>query len=268
MTPPARHAPRITPGAALRWSLVAWGLGHLLLGRRRPAAALFAAEVIGLAVVAAATVAFSDTTWYLLSFVLGCAFIGAWVAEATWAYRTAQRMHGAVAPAAPRSPAAAITWLALPLLAWGTGFWLFAGQGSSAAAVLDRFLTRWPSAGASAGWGTDLSTQPDQLRVTALSAIDRLRVLCDAKQLSSDCGAGGPNLLRAVRIRIADDRDETATAVAEAVRYVRRPSLFFGMVAGTEIVPVADETVLTLRLSAQPAVLGARRWTIVSASAG
>ena len=43
-----------------------------------------------------------------------------------------------------RSPAATIAWLALPLLAWGTGFWLVAAEGSTPAAALDAFVERWP----------------------------------------------------------------------------------------------------------------------------
>jgi hypothetical protein len=62
--------------------------------------------------------------------------------------------------------------------------------------------------------------------------------------------------------------------VAEAVHYERRDSTFLGLFAGTELVPVADQRVLTLELAARPVELpgggdiGAVSWELVDASAG
>jgi hypothetical protein len=66
------------PGRVLGLSLAAWGLGELAMGRRYAGSSWLLAEVVGLAVIGLATWLLRDTTWYLVPFVLGMAFIGVW----------------------------------------------------------------------------------------------------------------------------------------------------------------------------------------------
>jgi hypothetical protein len=81
-----------------------------------------------------------------------------------------------------------------------------------------------------------------------------------------------PDRLRDVRFTIVDESGTRATAVAEAIHYERRPSSFLGVFAGSELVPVADERLLTLELAAVPVPLpgggdiGAVRWELVDAT--
>jgi hypothetical protein len=258
------------PGRVLRLSLLAWGLGDLVAGRRYAGSSWLLAEAIGLGTVALATWLFADTTWYLLPFVLGMAFLAAWGAQAIRAYHRAQRFAGqATPPTSRRSPAAAAAWLTLPLLAWGTGFWLIGGTGSSPAAVTDRFLSGWADATAGsmpAAWGPDLATNPAALSAAAVTATARLRELCAAGTLPSDCADDAANLLRDVRIRLETVGADRATAVAELVRFERRPTRVLGLFDATELAPVALEEILRLDLAARPAAIGAQRWAVVAAT--
>ncbi len=138
------------PGRVLRLALVAWGFGDLAMGRRARGVALLVAELIGLVLIVASTILLSDTTWYLVPFLVGMAFIVAWTVQAVAAFLRAQRLQGAIPPPSSRSPAAAAAWLTVPLLFWGTGFWLFAAESASPDAVLNAFVTEWP----------DVATQP------------------------------------------------------------------------------------------------------------
>jgi hypothetical protein len=255
------------PGRVLRLAVIAWGLGDLVLGRRLAAIAWLLAEALGLVLVVVVTILFADTTWYLLPYLAGMAFIGAWTAQAVAAYRRAGRQAGSVEAVPTGSPAAVIAWLTVPLLAWGTGFWLFAADAATPGAVLDRFVTAWPAVNAR-GWDPDLAEQPNALSDAATVARDRLRELCAAGQLADDCAAAPGNLLRDIRIRLTSESATRASAVAEVVRFERRPSRFLGIFAATELVPVPIEAVLRLELGARPAGWGAARWTIVTAAPG
>ena len=267
----ARTEVRATaPGTVLRLALVAWGLGDLALGLRARAAAWLAAEVAAALLVAYLTVSLGDSTWYLLPFLAGIAFLAAWVLQAVASYRRAQQAQGAIGPTPPRSPAAAVAWLCLPLLAWGTGFWLVAGGGSGPAAVVDRFETAWPQAvgGGSldASLGLDAASQQ-----ASREALHDLTDLCAAGRLSSDCADATGNLLRDVRFTLTQRSGDAATVVAQVVTYERRPSRFLGLFAATDLVAVPQETILVMLLRAEPAPLiagldvGARRWHVVSA---
>ena len=242
------------PERALRLALVGWGLGDLAMGRRRAAVAWLALEAAALAALAAATQLFADTTWYLVPFLLGVAFLVGWAAKAIATYRRARALQGA-APTAPlRSPATSIAWLALPLLVWSTGFWLFAAERATPAAVIDRFVADWPE-------------RPANVLDDPTIALANLRSMCEAGELAPDCGEATENLLRDVRITITDQGATSATAMAELVEYQRRPSTLFGIFEGSELVPVPIASVLRLELEARPAALGAREWVIVNAEA-
>jgi hypothetical protein len=255
-----------TPERALRLALVGWGLADLSMGRRRAGFAWLALEAVALAGVTATTIVLSDTTWYLVPYILGVAFLVTWAGQAVAAYRRAKSLHGASTTRA-RSPAATVAWLTLPLLAWGTGFWLIAAEAATPAAVLDRFVSRW----------ADLEPMEPALfeRISggpfvdreAAEALWRLRELCDAGRLADDCGDATENLLRDVRLTVTGLDGTHATANAELVDYQRRPSRLFGIFEGSELVPVPVESVLRLELEAVPAALGAREWVIVNAEA-
>ena len=56
------------------------------MGRRGPGIALLMAELIGLALVVASAILLSDTTWYLVPFLVGMAFIVVWSIQAVAAF--------------------------------------------------------------------------------------------------------------------------------------------------------------------------------------
>lgn len=258
------------PGRVLRLSLLAWGLGELAAGRRYAGSSWLLAEAIGLAAVGLSTWVFASTTWYLLPFALGMAFLGVWGAQAVLAYRWAQHAAGqATPPTSRRSPAAAAAWLTLPLLAWGTGFWLIAADAASPAAVADRFLSGWTDAAADASglaWDDALAQDPSALASAAASASGRLRTLCATGRLPADCADDPANPLRDVRIRIEMRGSDRAIAVAELVRFERHPTRFLGLFDASELAPVAIEEILRLDLAARPAAIGAKRWMVESAT--
>jgi hypothetical protein len=255
------------PGRVLRLAILGWGLGDLALGRRLAGAVWLIAEAAALAAVAALTALFADTTWYLLPFLAGMGFIVAWAAQAVAAYRRARRSGGAYPTAPTGSSAAAVAWLAVPLLAWGTGFWLFGAEAATPGAVLDRFVTAWPTADARA-WDASLAERPTRLGDAAAAARERLRELCAGGMLAEDCGEAPENLLHDIRVRITAETSASATALAEVVRFERRPSRFLGIFDASELVPVPTEPILRLELATRPAWLGAARWTIVNAEPG
>lgn len=243
MTPP-------DPGRVLRWALVAWGLGHLAIGRRRVGLVLLAAELVAALLVAWLTIGLADTSAYLVPFLAGVTFIVAWAWQAIVAYRAAHAMQAARPPTPERSPAAAIGWVSLPLLLWGTGFWLIGAHAATPASVLDRFVTEWSAGNLESSW-------PAQVRAEASVAAARLGT--------------GPDRFRGVRVQVIRETERRATAVAEAIHYERSASRFLWIFAGSELVPVADERVLTFELEAVPVELlgggdiGAVRWELVAA---
>jgi hypothetical protein len=258
-----------TPGRVLRLAVLAWGLGDLALGRSAAGLAWLVCEALALAAVAVTTLLFVDTSWYLLPFLLGVLFLVAWAGQAVLVYRRAQRVQGAIAPASARSPALTIAWLAVPLLVWATGFWLVAADAATPDAVMDRFVSDWTAAaGGDANAFRGLADDPRELDGAAAAGLDRLMRLCRAGELAEDCSAAPENLLRDVRVRIDPSGETRATAVAELVSFERRPSTILGFIQATELVPVPREPILTVRLVAEPAAMGAVRWTIVNAEPG
>jgi hypothetical protein len=75
-----------------------------------------------------------------------------------------------------------------------------------------------------------------------------------------------------MRVSLVGRAADEAIAVAEAIHYERRPSRFLWLFPGTELVPVAEDTLLTLELAGHPVELpgggdiGALRWELVSAA--
>ncbi len=256
-------------GLVLRRALIGWGLGDLALGQRRAAAAWLTAELLAAALVAWLVIGLAETTAYLVPFLAGCAFLGVWVLQAALAYRRARAARGETGPAPVGSPAAAIAWLALPLLVWGTAFWLVGGQAGTPGAVLDRFETAWPDVEAHQ-LPASLASDPADVTQEARSALATLHADCAARG-GSDC-SGALGLLRDLRISVTDRGDGTATALAQVVTFERRPTTILGFISGTELVPVPQRTVLTLELATVAAPLpggvdvGAHRWQIVNAS--
>ena len=241
------------PGRVLRLALLGWGLGHLVLGRTAVGWGLLAAEVVGALLVAWLTIGLASSSAYLVPFLAGVAFLVAWAWQAVSAYRTARAMQPDQAETAERSPAVAIGWLSLPLLAWATGFWLVAADAATPAATIDRFVTDWSG-------GT-------------LAEDDRWPAGVIAAVVQADATLGtGPERLRDVRFSVVERSGDRALAVADAVHYERRPSTFLGIFAGTELVPVPDDRILTLELAAVPVELpgggdiGAVRWELVDAA--
>jgi len=241
------------PGRVLRRALVAWGLGHLAIGRRRTGYGLLVAELVSALLLTWLTIGLAATSTYLVPFIAGVGFLVTWAWQAVDAYRSAHALQAARPPTPERSPAAAIGWLSIPLLLWGTGFWLIGAHAATPAAVLDRFVADWSAGALGPTW-------PAAIRAEAAVAEARLGT--------------GPDRFRDVRIQIVREDDRGATAVAEAIHYERRASSFLGVFAGSELVPVADARVLSLLLEAVPVELpgggdiGTVRWELVAADAG
>lgn len=241
---------RTDPGRVLRLALVGWGLGHVAVGQAGLGRGLLLAEAVWLFLIAWLTAGLASSSAYLLPYLAGCGFIAAWAWQAVDAYRRALRLQGAIPPTPARSPAAAIGWLSLPLLAWGTGFWLVGAQAATPAAALDTFVTAWSADRLTAEWPSPV-----------VAAADRA-----ARSLTD-----GADRLRNVRLRVTSRSADRATAVAEAVHYQRRESRLLGVFSGTQLVPVADRRVLTVELAAEPVELpgggdiGAVRWRVVGA---
>jgi hypothetical protein len=262
-----------SPVSVLRRSLLVWGLGELALGHARAGAAWLVAEVIGLAGVAWLSAGLLTTTWYPLPFVAGSLFLGAWALQAVSSYRRARQLLDPGEALAPRGPAAAVTWLSLPILAWGTAFWLVAASAATPAAVLDRFESAWPDvASGSSTFAASLAADPAGLATEAGAAYAALQAACRSGQLTADCATSPENLLRDVRISIVHEDATSATALVEIVSFERRPSSFLGIFSATDLVPVPQETLLRIELDAVPAALpgglrlGARTWQILNAT--
>lgn len=243
--------PSPDPGRVLRRALLAWGLGHLVLGRVTVGRALIVAEAVAILLIAWLAAGLADSSAYLVPFLAGAAFVVVWAWQAVDAYRIARGLEQASPPAPVRSPAAAIGILSVPLLLWGTGFWLVAAHAATPAAVLDRFVTAWTR---------DELTAPDWPRP----------VIDEAREAATSLGAGADRF-RDVRVRITRQDGDRATAVAEAIHFERRPTRFLWVFPGSELVPVADDRVLSLELAAVPVELpgggeiGAVRWELVAA---
>ena len=248
---------------------MAWGLGHLALGDVRVARRLLAAEAVAAIGLSAVTPALLDGTAYLVPFVLGMAFIVAWGAQAIAAYRAAQRVQGATGPAEPHSPAATIAWLGVPLLAWGTLFWLGAARNASPPAVLDGILAHWNELTTDATAPPWLAMDARALSRDVRAASQRLVELCRTHRIDGDCGGAPDELLHDVRFRILTADNDGATALLELVRYERRSTTFLGFVRGATTVPVPSEALLRVRLAALDGgrvlgwPLGDRRWRVV-----
>jgi hypothetical protein len=86
--------------------------------------------------------------------------------------------------------------------------------------------------------------------------------------LADDCAGTPESLLHDIRVRITAETSTRATAVAEVVRFERRPSRIFGIFDANELVPVPTAPILRLELATRPSALGAARWTIVNAEPG
>jgi len=258
------------PGSVLRLALLAWGLGDLALGRRTAGIALLIAEIAAAGVVGYLFIGLADTTWYLVPFVAGVLFLVVWAAQAAVAYRSALRSQAA-AGGPPSRAAAVMAWLTIPVLVWGTGFWLVSGSAAGPAAAVDRFERSWPSLAAGGRLDPQLGVDA-RVSAAAAAALSALQRLCAGGTLSSGCSSSGRDLVRDVRIGLTTAGSDAATAAVTVVAFERRPSQFLGIFGGTDLVPVPRQTLLTLHLRAFPAPLpgglqlGAQRWRIVDAA--
>ena len=258
------------PGSVLRLALLAWGLGDLALGRRTSGVAWLMAEIVAAGLVAYLFIGLANTTWYLVPFVAGALFLVVWATQAAVAYRSALRGQAA-ADGSPSRAAAAMAWLTIPLLAWGTGFWLVSGSASGPAAAVDQFESSWPSLAAGGRLDPQLGVDAKG-SATAAAALSILQRLCARGTLSSGCSASTRDLLRDVRIALTTAGSDMATATVTVVAFERRPSQFLGIFGGSDLVPVPRQTLLVLHLRAFPAPLpgglqlGAQRWRIVDAT--
>ncbi len=243
------------PGRVLRRALLAWGWGHLLLGRTAIGRALLVAELGSIVLLAWLTVGLADTSAYLVPFLAGIVVLLAWAWQAVAAYRGAQASQPAH-PAEPqtpeRSPATAIGWLSIPLLAWGAGFWLIGAHAATPAATLDRFVSAWTAG--------------------ELEADEWPPSVIEAASEAEDSLGTGPDRFQDVRFSIVEKSADDALALGESVHFERQETTMLLIFSGSELVPVADEQLLSLELAALPVELpgggdvGAVRWELVDAT--
>jgi hypothetical protein len=239
-------------GRVLRRALVAWGLGHLALGRTTAGRWLLVTELGAIGLLGWLVAGLADTSAYLVPYLAGVLFLVAWAWQAIDAHRLAREREPARSEPVP-SGAVAIGWLAVPLLVWGAGFWLVGAADATPAAVLDRFVVAWTAD------GLDDDRWPSDVVREARDAADML--------------GGGAARFRDVRIRIVEEDGRSAVAIAESVHFERRRTAVLGIFPGSELVPVADDVVLRLELVADDVPLpgggeiGAVRWSIVEARA-
>ena len=164
-----------------------------------------------------------------------------------------------------------MAWLTIPVLVWGTGFWLASGSAAGPAAAVDRFERSWASLAAGGRLDPQLGVDA-RVSAAAVAALSALQRLCAGGTLSSGCSSSGRDLVRDVRIGLTTAGSDAATAAVTVVAFERRPSQFLGIFGGTDLVPVPRQTLLTLHLRAFPASLpgglqlGAQRWRIVDAA--
>ena len=90
-----------------------------------------------------------------------------------------------------------MAWLTIPLLAWGTGFWLVSGSASGPAAAVDQFESSWPSLAAGGRLDPQLGVDA-RVSATAATALSTLQRLCAGGTLSSGCSASTRDLVRDV----------------------------------------------------------------------
>ena len=72
-----------------------------------------------------------------------------------------------------------------------------------------------------------------QVSLAAAAALANLRQLCDTAGLTDDCREEASALLVNVRMRIDSQTSDTASAIAEVVRFERQPSTFLGIFEAT-----------------------------------
>ena len=134
----------------------------------------------------------------------------------------------------------------------GAGFWLIGARAATPAAILDRFVSAWTAG--------ELGP-----------ATGRRRSIEAAAEAEAALGSG-PDRFRDIRISIVSASDDDATAVAETIHFERRETPLLVVFPGSELVPVADERLLSLELAALPVELpgggeiGAVRWELVDAT--
>ena len=145
--------------------------------------ALLVAELFGLVLIVASAILLSGHDQVPVPFLIGMAFIVAWSVPGGRRLPARPAPRRAIPPPSTRSPAAAAAWLTVPLLLWGTGFWLFAAQSASPAAVLDAFVTEWPDV-ATQSIAASVATDPVQVSLQAEQALDTLRDLCGSQGLT------------------------------------------------------------------------------------
>ena len=93
-------------------------------------------------------------------------------------------------------------------------------------------MTEWPDVAAQP-LDESVATDPVEVSLAAAAALANLRQLCDSAGLTDDCREEASALLVNVRMRIDSQTADTASAVAEVVRFERQPSTFLGIFEGT-----------------------------------
>lgn len=264
------YASTIDPGAVLRRSVAAWGLGHLALGDPR-GWVLLMLEIAWILVFGVSLALLATDRW-LVAYSLLAGFIVAWVAQAVAAYRLARARSG------NDNGAAWLLALAPGVIALLTGFWLISGAQASPASTFERYVGAWRhgDAGAAIGlFATPTNATALGARWTLESRLiaDRINALADANpEFGLDTAKPEANLRFDLHDEDAVDTDPGEGPVqfdVNVVRQVSLPTTFFGLVPAsrteTRNVETVGRAMLVRRLIDGPlAATGASVWVIES----
>jgi hypothetical protein len=165
----------VTPGGALRRSLLVWGWGQVASGDRR-GWALPPLQVLAVAAVVGIAPSLVDGVGASLAFAAGAALLLAWGGVAVHAHRRAARRRARLdLPAVDRS-AMPLLWLAPVAIVASTGFWAVAAGAAEPASVVAAYVADW-EAGRAAAAGARFVDPPatDDLRAVWLEQRSELR---------------------------------------------------------------------------------------------
>jgi hypothetical protein len=239
------------PAAVLRWSLLGWGLGHVVLGMRRGwlLLALEAAWLVALVALVISPGVLVGEGW-LLVFGLFTGFVMVWTGQAVDAHRTASRLAGADPGAMQLLVILFVTMVVQ------TGYWVVGGATASPEATLQRYVSAWETG--QPGRAAGLFTTPhDASAVAEQWTVDTATIASLVDQLAKQHDDWDLDTLRPYRdLRFERVAGETAPGRAyyavEVVRQTQLPTTFLGFTttrSATQVVDVVGHLSLVQRTS-------------------
>ncbi len=260
----------MTPGGALRRSLVVWGWGQAAAGDRR-AWLLAPIQALVVAVLVVVGPSLAGGTLVGVAFLLGVGLLVAWIAVALAAYRRAGRRRARIDLPAEDGGAIVLLWIAPLAIVVASLFWGLAGRGADPATVLDRYVADWRDGHPADAGALFVSPPGDDDQIadawTRQSTALRNALVPLAAQAPDDAGIDPDEAFTSIRWV---DRGPTADGGRRiAIEVARRDTVrgtLFGILPTTSqrLVTLAEVGAAELRQVAVPgAVLGTSTWRIV-----